>query len=170
MNDSHADIWLSPEQMDLLWKRALPYMACSPEDVLEAALSGDDPEAALAHLFWLRRSLAQNSRVPESTRAFAVEALDRFGLGKGGLSLGQAFGLERRKRGAPPRRLGAVRAINGLLRFLHEKEGYPVIDPKIGPSTFDVAAALLKRYWGFDRSPYTLSDEPYWQKGSQKKR
>jgi hypothetical protein len=151
---------LSPAELDILWKDAREFMLISDAQSIEQALSGDDQSAAHAHLTWLLFGLRDGQPINEQTRAYAVKALQRFG--KGEVSLGVAFGVERSHRGHAPNRTGAVSAINGLIAFLHEKRGYGLGESQVGPSAFDIASQLLKHRWGFDRSPYTLRD--HWGK------
>ena len=152
---------LDPNELQKLWVEVRPYMNVDDAQVIANALSGDDPPAATSYLHWLRRQLGANEPISEDVRAYAVAALDRHAAG--GITLGQAFGLERTKRGNKPSRAGGVQAVNSLIAVLHEKHGYPLGESATNPSAFEVASQLLREHFRFDRSPYTLRDQ-YWSK------
>lgn len=156
-----ADFPLGPEELQKLWTDVRPYMNIDDEQAIANALSGDDLPAASSYLHWLHRQLGANEPISEEVRAFAVAALDRHAAGD--VTLGQAFGLERTKRGNKPSRAGGVQAVNGLIAILKEKHGYPLGESAAQPSAFEVAAQLLRVHFRFDRSPYTLRDQ-YWSK------
>lgn len=152
---------LDPNELQKLWVEVRPHMDIDDTRLLANALSGDDLPAASSHLYWLRRQLKANEPISEEVRAFAVAALERHAAG--GVTLGQAFGLERTKKGNRPSRAGGVQAVNGLIRELHKKHGYPLGESAAQPSAFEVASQLLRVHFRFDRSPYTLRDQ-YWSK------
>ncbi|WP_146745370.1 hypothetical protein [Dyella jiangningensis] len=156
-----ADFPLDPDELQKLWADVRPYMNIDGTQVTANALSGDDLPAASSYLYWLRRQLTANEPISEEVRAFTVSALDRHAAG--GVTLGQAFGLERAKRGNKPSRAGGAQAVIGLIAALHERYGYPLGESAAKPSAFEVASQLLRVHFRFDRSAYTLRDQ-YWSK------
>jgi len=163
------------EELDAFWLAANTggWMTCAESEMIDRALSGDDIPAAGSYFAWFSKSVRDGKPMSEDVRAYACAALARFGLGALALgdtvkdkktlgksvTLGQAFGFERHKKGNPPTRFGAVYAINGLIAYLHE-QGYSIStsnQPKSGmPSAFDVAAMLIERKWKKKFSPRTL--------------
>jgi hypothetical protein len=92
---------------------------------------------------------------------YGSSAFDRFF--KGGVTLGEAFGIEREKRRGPsPTRAGLRQLIVSLIQYLNER-GFPLSDIGRRPSAFLVAATLMQRRRWTVRSPTTLRDE-YWNK------
>jgi hypothetical protein len=144
---------------DRLWVESAEYRGITDEESIAQSLSGDDPEAARAYLHWLQVSIRDEKPMQPTVREYARQALHRFM--HGGVTLGEAFGTERRKRGARPMRAGAKSAVIGLIRFLHEQRKFPLSDGRKGPSAFLVAATILSTKLAFLRSPTTLRDE-YW--------
>jgi hypothetical protein len=151
---------LSDAELDRLWEQSKMYRAMSTDYSIQDALSGDDAAAARSYLSWLRKHLRYRNPIDDAVSAYSVAALSRFF--KGGVTLGEAFGVERGKQGIPTR-AGAKRAIVGLIRFLHEEHQFPLSIDSSKPSAFLVAATLIGRYWQVTRSPTTLRDE-YWNK------
>jgi hypothetical protein len=152
---------LSDVELELLWEDSVSARQSSSEEILDAALSGDDRNAAMSYLAALLSYIRHDQPIDAAVREYAVSALGRFL--KGGVTLGVAFGTERAKRGAPPTRLGARRAIVGLVKFLSEERHFPLSEASDRPSAFLVAATLMQRKWKFSRSPSTVRDE-YWNK------
>jgi hypothetical protein len=152
---------LSDAELDQLWHDWTPYRGISDDELVANALSGDDPEAARSLIFWLGVNLRDGDPMQPVVQAYGAQAFERFIRGK--MTLGEAFGTERRKRGAPPTRLGARQAIISLLRFLKEERDFPLSESSRRPSAFLVAATLMQRRWRVSRSPTTLRDE-YWNK------
>ena len=153
---------LTPEELDTLWTGAAPYMAINDDESVQQALSGNDPGAARAYIYWLTHHLRTGQPISSSTRAFAIGALDRFG-GFSRLTLGQAFGVERMTRGNPPTRRGAFSAVVGLIQYLHEQCGFALSESADRSSAFEVASVLLERRWKYRRTPLTLRDQ-FWNK------
>lgn len=157
---------LTDRHLDILWAEAQPHMGIADDESIEQALSGDDPAAARAYLFWLHKCLRDRQPISDEVRSFAVSALGRL---TGKKTLGQAFGLERTKRGNPPNRSGAVSAVVGLIGYLHDECGYSLSDSADRSSAFEVASILLQRRWKFTRAPNTLRDQ-FWNKRSNREK
>jgi hypothetical protein len=157
---------LSRDRLDELWAAAKKAKSLLREDVIEHALSGDDPTAAKAYLYWLEKSVSEGSRPSAGVKAFAVEAFRRYHANDG-KTLGQAFGLERAKPGNPPIRAGAMSAIISLIRFLHDEAGFKLSESASAPSAFEVASQLLARHWNWHRSASTLQE--HWKKANVKR-
>jgi hypothetical protein len=153
---------LSDAELDQLWRDFTPHRGITDEQLVANALSGNDAEAARSLLFWISVAIRDEEEMTLAVRMYGSGALERFF--KGGVTLGEAFGTERkRRRGPPPTRSGVRQLIVSLIQYLNQHRGFPLSDSGRRPSAFLVAATLMQRRRWTVRSPTTLRDE-YWNK------
>jgi hypothetical protein len=111
---------LTESQIEKLWDKSSSFRESSSEQIIANPLSGKDPAAARAYIYWLRKHLKSGTwlKLPSESsrdRRSIVSSTRK-------ISLGQAFGLERGKKETLLCR--AHQAIVGLVRFLHDEHGY----------------------------------------------
>lgn len=170
--EGREDAELSRDQLESLWIESRRSLSALKYDVVDAALSGDDPSAAWSYLGWLHIRIRDSQRIEGDERDFALGALERYLFLPAAEkpSLGQAFGVERAaSKRRPTVRRGLLQGVNELIEFLHESKGYPLTLTRLGkPTAFEIAAQVLGTQKFGDGRLLKLSSETlrteYWSK------